>query len=311
MSATLESGAAYEATVLGFLQRQFTTPKPLRASTSQLDGQTAIVSGSNGGLGLEACRQLLERRLSHLVMAVRSQAKGEAAAKQLRQQFPDPGVSISVWALDMASYDSIRQFVEQCATLSRIDIVILNAAGVHKTYMCNPTTGHESTMQTNYLSTVLLGILLLPVLRSTRERNNDAPRPPVLSFVESDLAYSAQNTPNTTTHQGPVLAQYDDEKSFGLMSSYAASKLLLVLFVSRLAELVDPADVLINTCNPGFTRYSDLDSHAFPGLRMFMKLSRTIVGRSVEAAASVYLDATLARGAESHGSFISDWEIKP
>ncbi|KAK7738603.1 hypothetical protein SLS62_011372 [Diatrype stigma] len=306
MSSALEASASYEATLLGGLQRQFTRPKPLPANI-KLDGQTAIVTGSNSGVGLEASRQLLGLHLSHLIMAVRSKASGEAAAKQLRQQFPDPRITISVWDLDMESRDSILQFVDRCATLSRIDVVILNAAAVNTSYKPNPLTGHETTMQVNYLATALLTILLLPILKSSNRKNNSS-RPPVISLVGSDTMYSPDCFPKT---KGPVLAQYDNKEKFDFFSWYASSKLLMVFFVSRLAELVDPADVLINVSNPGFTRQSNLDRNATAGIRAVMKFFRFIIGRAVSASASVYLDATLVRGPESHGSFISDWAIKP
>lgn len=306
MSAALEADADYEATLFGALHRQFTTPKPLPAGI-KLNGQTAIVTGSNGGLGLEACRQLLSLHLSHLILGVRSQTRGEAAAKQLRERFSDPDITISVWIVDMESYDSIQQFAARCATLPRIDIVVLNAAAVSTVFKPNATTGHESTMQVNYLSTFLLGILLLPVLRASGQKNKST-RPPVLSFVGSDLAYGPQYVPKI---KDPVLPQYDNKDIFDFFSSYATSKLFLLLSVSRLSELIDPAEVLLNLSNPGFTRHSDLDRNATGIVRLGMRISRFILGRSLEAGASVYLDATLARGPESHGSFISDWAVKP
>lgn len=306
MSSTLENSASWEATLLGGIQRQFTCPNPLPANI-RLDGQAAIVTGSNGGLGLEACRQLLKHRLTHLVMAVRSKAGGEAAANQLRQEFPDPSITISVWLLNMESYDSIQNFVGQVRNLSRIDIIILNAAAVMTTATLNPSTGHESTMQVNYLSTALLAILLLPILKSSNKNNNPS-RPPVLSLVGSDLMYTPDYVPKI---KSSVLPQYDIKENFEPFASYSGSKLLLMFFVSRLAESVDPADVLINVPNPGLTRYSGLDRYASVGVRTFMKFFRLTLGRSLEASASIYLDAVLTRGPESHGSFISDWEIKP
>lgn len=306
MSSTLETGAAWEATLLGGIQRQFVSPKPTTTKI-KIDGYTAIVTGSNGGLGFEACRQLLKHGLSHLVMGVRSKAGGEAAAKQLRQEFPDPNITISVFIVDMGSYESIQHFVDQVKTLSRIDIVILNAAVVMTMYTPNPFTDHESTMQVNYLSTALLAILLLPILHSSKKNNNPS-RPPVLSFVGSDLMYTPQYAPRS---KASVLPQFDAKEKFDFFGSYSSSKLLLMFFVSRLAELVDPADVLINVANPGLTRYSGLDRYGSVGVRVFMKAMRLILGRSLEAGASIYLDAALARGSESHGSFISDWALKP
>lgn len=306
MSSALQAEAVQEGKLHAILWRQFTKPRPFPAGT-KLDGQTCIVTGSNGGVGFEACRQLLALHPSHLIMAVRSEAKGEAAAKQLRDQFPDKSISISVWTLDMASYDSIQKFVARCATLPRIDVVLLNAAGVITTFTPNPDTGHESTFQVVYLSTALLGILLIPVLKSSNARNKSA-RPPVLSFVGSDLAYSPDFVPKI---KSPVLPQFDDKDTFDYMGAYATGKMFLLFLVSRLAELVDPADVLINVSNPGLTRHADLDRDTSVFFKVVMGFFRLVIGRSLPVAASIYLDATLTRGSEAHGSFISDWAIKP
>lgn len=76
-------------------------------------------------------------------MGVRSLSKGEKVAVQLRKAFPSS--IITVLLLDMASNDSIHAFVDQCATLPRIDIVILNA-GIGATKYELSSSGHESTM---------------------------------------------------------------------------------------------------------------------------------------------------------------------
>ncbi|KAK3311367.1 uncharacterized protein B0T15DRAFT_571747 [Chaetomium strumarium] len=57
--------------------------------------------------------------LGRLILAVRSPAKGEAAAKQLRQKVRD--TQIDVWEVDMLSYASVQAFAEWCKTLSRIN----------------------------------------------------------------------------------------------------------------------------------------------------------------------------------------------
>ena len=301
MSTELESQASYEATVFGFLGRQFTRPKPLPAGI-QLTDQVAIVTGSNVGLGLEASRQLLQLGLSHLVMGVRSQVKGNAAAAQLRTAFPS--ATISVWMVDLESYDSIRAFADQCATLPRIDIAILNAGLMNTPYTIVPATKHEITMQVNYLSTALLAILLLPILRAKRVAG--AIRPPVLTLVGSDAAYGAD-----IETEGPVLPQLDKPEAFSQLPWYSKSKLLLVLFVSKLAELVSSDEVLVNMVNPGMTRGTAF-FHGVPTVLLkLVAVIQFLLARPVAVGASTYIHAAVAQGKESHGAFTSDWAIKP
>jgi NAD(P)-dependent dehydrogenase (short-subunit alcohol dehydrogenase family) len=301
MSSLLESQASFEASALGFLYRQFTKPKPLPAGTD-LKGSCAVVTGSNVGLGLEACRQLLELELSQLVMGVRSQAKGDIAASQLRKDFPL--ASITVWIVDMESYDSVQVFALQCSTLPRVDIAILNA-GLMKASFTMSTSGlHESTLQINYLSTALLAILLLPTLR--RSKLDRPSKIPVLSIVGSDMIYQAKV--ETT---GPVFQQSDTAEGYSQFSWYARSKLLLTFFLGKLAEHISPDEVLINMPNPGMTK----DTAWFRGygtiLMKMWEIAQFFLARSLQVAATTYIDAVLHQGRESHGSFTSDWTIKP
>ncbi|PTB63069.1 NAD(P)-binding protein [Trichoderma citrinoviride] len=301
MSSQLESDAPSEATTLGFLRRQFTRPKPLPADLS-LAGKVAIVTGSNVGLGFSACRQLLQLGLSHLVMAVRSQAKGDAAAAELRREFAS--ATVSVWIVDMESYDSVRAFAARCESLSRIDIVILNAGLTMAPYTVVSATGHEITLQVNYLSTALLTILLLPILKAKKIAGSS--QPPVISVVGSDAMYQSR-----VELHGPILPQFQRQDKFTQFTWYGNTKLLQALFVSKVAEFVSPRDVIVNVSNPGMTDGTEF----FRGLPAWMKkligAAQWMLARSVDVGASTYLDAVLVQGEKSHGSFTSDWTIKP
>jgi NAD(P)-dependent dehydrogenase (short-subunit alcohol dehydrogenase family) len=300
MSSKLESKASSEATFFGFLRRQFTKPKSLPPGIKLTD-HVAIVTGSNVGLGFEASRQLLQLGLAHLVMGVRSQAKGDAAAAKLQKDFPS--ATISVWLVDLESYDSVRAFTEKCAALPRIDIAILNAGLIQKEHVVVSSTKHEVTLQVNYLSTVLLAVLLLPLLKA--KKTVDAPRPPTLSIVGSDAAYNAK-----LDSKKPILPQFDDAKGSPL-PLYAISKLLLLAFVTKLAEFVNPDDVLVNISNPGMTKGTAFFT-IFPAiLQNIMAAAMLLVARSLSVGASCYVNAAIAQGKDSHGSFTSEWTIKP
>ncbi|KAF4629729.1 hypothetical protein G7Y89_g8414 [Cudoniella acicularis] len=107
--------------------------------------------------------------LSHLILAVRSQSKGETAASELRRQFPT--AQIEVWLLDLESYKSVLDFSTRCKTLPRADVAILNAGLAMKRFRLVEETKHETTIQVNYLSTALLALLLLPLLKTRDEKS--------------------------------------------------------------------------------------------------------------------------------------------
>ncbi|KIV81100.1 hypothetical protein PV11_08547 [Exophiala sideris] len=289
-----------------FIKNQFRTTiqLPTKDRYPNVKGQCGIITGSNTGLGYEASRQLLSLGLSHLVMGVRSLAKGKAAASKLRTE--NPSAKIDVWALDMESYDSIQAFVRKCNDdLPRIDMVILNAGMGAMKFNAVPATGHEKTVQVNHVSTVLLTILLLPVLRK-KSRSNGATRPPVITVVNSATAHLCK-LPNKDSR--PFLASFDDPAKFDANERYGASKLLCQLFIVKLADLVDPNNAIINMVDPGLTKGTEL-AREVPGfVAPILKLGMAVVGRPLDRAAATYVDAVLGHGKESHGCFLMNEEI--
>ena len=142
-------------------------------------GETVMITGANSGIGLACAHVLAKLRPTRIIFACRSIKKGEDAATPIREAYPS--VMIEVWELDMLSYPSIRAFAQRCATLDRLDRAILNA-GVSPGFVSKQSeTGHEETIQVNYLSTALLSILLLPILQAKREKS----RPGRLTIVGS------------------------------------------------------------------------------------------------------------------------------
>ena len=124
-----------------FCERQAGLPDGL-----DLSSQVAIITGGNAGLGYESARQLLALNVSHLILAVRSEDKGEQAATRLRQL--SPKAKIEVWKLDMCSYTSIQAFAKRVeADLTRLDIALLNAGLVKPQFDIVKETGHEETLQ--------------------------------------------------------------------------------------------------------------------------------------------------------------------
>jgi NAD(P)-dependent dehydrogenase (short-subunit alcohol dehydrogenase family) len=87
----------------------------------------------------------------------------------------------------MESYDSIQAFARRAdAELSSLDIAILNAGMQAADFNIIPSTGHEKLIQVNYLSTMLLGILLLPLLKA-----NSPLGPGRLTIINSGTARGA------------------------------------------------------------------------------------------------------------------------
>jgi NAD(P)-dependent dehydrogenase (short-subunit alcohol dehydrogenase family) len=290
-----------------FFQNQFRTKIeiPTKEKYPNVKGKYAIVTGSNTGLGFESARQLLSLGLSHLVMGVRSVEKGKAAATELHAA--NSSAKIDVWELDMESYDSVQNFVHKTRdNLSRIDIVILNAGLGPMNFTITPATGHEKAIQVNHLSTVLLAILLLPVLKSKSESG----KPPRLTIVSSVTSHLCK-FPNKD-HR-PLLPSFDDTAvtPWDASERYGVSKLLCQLFINKLAENVNPEDIIINMVDPGLTKATGLARDAKGMTALAAKMFFFVAGRPLNRGAATYIDAVLGHGKESHGCFLMNCKIAP
>ncbi|KAK7996428.1 hypothetical protein PG989_004468 [Apiospora arundinis] len=286
---------------IGFIYRQLFMHPPPVAPGNTLDGQTAIITGSNTGLGLEAARQLLQLDLSRLILAVRSRDKGDVAAGALRHEFPH--AHIEVWILDMEDPDSVSAFVVKCQTLGRIDMVILNAGVQNKDWVVSAKTGNEQTFQVNYISTVMLAVLLLPILKA---KGGPAGKPARLTVVTSTTAYFAD-----FDHEKPILPQFDEK--YDVTKWYAREKLLQMIVVRRLAALVSSDQVVINTVCPGLVGETEIwrTLNTSTVLRYLFSAYFVLFGRSLAEGASTYVHAVVVAGQESHGGFLSEWGVRP
>ena len=287
-----------------FWHNQFRAKPQWPAPQTNLSDMTAIVTGGNTGLGYETATQLLDLKLSHLILAVRSLQKGETAAANFRQLYSK--AKVEVWELDMCSYDSIQAFAGRAKSeLSRIDIVLLNAGIARLTFNKVKSTGHEEAIQVNYLSTVLLASLLLPVLKEKRLPG----RGPAHITIASAALTLAAKFPNRDSV--PLLPSFDKSENFDPREHYNSSKLLAQMFLWKLVDYVSSDDVIVNLADPAAVKGTELARDVKGALRVVLKVFNAIAGRTKRVGASCFVDAMVNKGKESHGCFIMSWEIHP
>lgn len=132
-----------------------------RADIPDQAGRVAVVTGANGGLGLETAEALAAAG-AHVVLAARSPGKTEAAVARIRAAVP--GASLSVVPLDLASQASVRVASEQILSAhDRIDLLV-NNAGVMAIPEGRTDDGFEIQLAVNHLGHFALTGLLLPAL---------------------------------------------------------------------------------------------------------------------------------------------------
>ena len=124
-------------------------------------GRTAVVTGANGGLGLETARELA-RKGARVVMAVRNQHKAQDAVTDIRVDVPD--ASLELVALDLASQASVREAAERILREhERVDLLV-NNAGVMGIRESKTVDGYEMQFGVDHLGHWTLTALLLPGL---------------------------------------------------------------------------------------------------------------------------------------------------
>lgn len=125
-----------------------------------------VVTGASSGLGLAAAKVLAETGKWHVIMACRDFLKTERAAKSAGMAKEN----YTIMHLDLASLDSVRQFVDNLRRSGRpLDVLVCNAA-VYLPNAKEPTftaDGFELSVGTNHLGHFLLSRLLLEDLKQS------------------------------------------------------------------------------------------------------------------------------------------------
>jgi retinol dehydrogenase 12 len=153
-----------------------TLPQP----NNDFTGKTIIVTGANSGLGLEAARHLVRLNATKVILAVRNKTKGQAAADDIHTSTGKSNVA-EVWELDLVSYASVQAFAERAnKELKQLHVVVQNAGILQRTFA--KAEDNEAHITVNVISTLMLGILLLPKLRETAQSTG---QDTVLTFVGS------------------------------------------------------------------------------------------------------------------------------
>lgn len=146
-----------------------TTPSVTRSAPEgkkTLRKGSVIVTGASSGLGLATAKALAETGKWHVIMACRDFLKAERAAKSA-------GIAkenYTIMHLDLASLDSVRQFVDNFRRSGRpLDVLVCNAA-VYQPTAKEPSftaEGFELSVGTNHLGHFLLSRLLLDDLNKS------------------------------------------------------------------------------------------------------------------------------------------------
>jgi NAD(P)-dependent dehydrogenase (short-subunit alcohol dehydrogenase family) len=201
------------------------------------DRRIALVTGANKGIGFETCRQLAQQGVK-VLLGARSLEKGEAAARQLREE----GLDVETVLLDITDPGQIKEVEKHLAdTYGRLDILVNNAGAKHpeeplfeSSVETISAAALRSTFEVNFFGTVQVTLALLPLIRKS-----EAGRIVNVSSMLASLAIHANP-------KHPMI----EVKPF----AYSSSKAALNQFTIHLAAALRNTSIKVNSAHPGWVR---------------------------------------------------------
>lgn len=261
-----------------------------------LTGKVAVVTGGNGGLGLETVRELA-RRGAHVVMAARNLDKAATARTAVERTVAN--ASVEVRPLDLASLASIEAFATGLVTDHPSLDLLFNNAGVMATPEWETADGFEMQFGTNHLGHFALTARLLPALLT-------APDGRVVNTTSTARFAAGPYDLDDAHHR---TADYDPWRAYGY------SKLANLQFALELDRRLRAAGASVKAyaADPGF---SDTDLQATssentdgaPRSKFFERLV-PIVGQSAASGALPQLRAGTEPGAPGGTLYRPKWVV--
>ncbi len=192
--------------------------------------RTALVTGGNRGIGLEVARQLARIGVMTAIGA-RDQAKGEAAAAELRAE----GLEPIVVQLDVTSSESVRSAVEQVLHLfGRLDILV-NNAGILK----GSTEGAAASSVTS---------VTIDEVQATLDANTVGP----LRMMQAVLPCMAKEGYGRIVNVSSDLGQLAEMG--GGFTAYRLSKTALNALTRTAAADMGQGNIKVNSMSPGWVK---------------------------------------------------------
>ncbi|XP_061185629.1 dehydrogenase/reductase SDR family member on chromosome X-like [Saccostrea echinata] len=203
-------------------------------------GKIALVTGGTSGIGFHVSLGLVSKNI-HVIMGGHNTEKGKEAIRKIREEFPN--AKVDFMHLNLASFKSIQDFVENVkARCSSIHILVNNAGVMFAPYE-ETTDSLESHFQINYLGHLYLTQSLMDILKNSG----------------TDEFYSRIINLSSVVHNVGSLnllnfgRRYSHWWEYSPHAAYSDSKLYIALSSWGLSEQLkqENSKVTVNTLHPG------------------------------------------------------------
>ncbi|MFH7028828.1 MAG: protochlorophyllide reductase [Heteroscytonema crispum UTEX LB 1556] len=244
---------------------------------------TVAITGASSGVGLYAAKALAQRGW-HVVMACRDLPKTQKAAQEVGM----PQDSYTIMHIDLASLESVRQFVKDFrASGKSLDALVCNAA-IYMPLLKEPLRspeGYELSVATNHLGHFLLCNLMMEDLKHS---SSSDPRLVILGTVThnpDELGGKIPPRPDLGNFEGFAAGFKEpismiDGKKFEPVKAYKDSKVCNVLTMRELNRRYhESTGISFTSLYPGCVAETPLFRNHYPLFqKLFPKFQKYITG---------------------------------
>lgn len=261
-------------------------------SSAHMVNKVVIVTGANGSIGFETAKDLAERG-AKVILACRNEKRGKAARDKIINTTGNKEVIYR--HLDLSSFKSIKQFVEETLKSEKEVNVIINNAAISGIGYRKTEDGLNLGMQVNYYGPFLLTGLLIPILKASK--------PSRIVNVSSFLHYFGE-------------IDFDNlnmERYWSDCLVYSNSKLFLNLMTLELSKQLKGSGVTVNALHPGVAATNIFNDIPYDVIRNFLRnvYKYMFKGAWEAAQTSIHL-AVSPEVKDISGRYFADcMEVKP
>ena len=198
-----------------------------------LEGKTALITGSNSGLGYYTAKALAEKNC-HVILSCRNPEKSIATKNKLQKLIPQ--AQLSTIEIEMSDFNKVSNKCDQISNeFDNLDLLINNAGIMHPPKTLN-SQGYEIQFAVNHLSHMLLTLKLIPLL----EKINKSRIVTVTSLAQFFGKVGWENL--------------KAEDYYNKQESYATSKLANIMFALELSQKLKEKNILSLAAHPGIAK---------------------------------------------------------
>ncbi len=207
------------------------------------DRRTALVTGSNGGVGLALAHKLAASGWRVLLHGRDPEKLARAHARM------DVGAPHEALCADLADLRAVRRLAESVRERTgRLDVLVHNA-GLLRPSLERTDAGVEMTMAVNAVAPFALTEALRPLLEATAREHGGA-----RVVTVSSEAHSGGHIPTTDSGRLAEALSGPEGGSYSSLKAYCQSKLVATTWTLELARRLDGTGVTAHACHPGVVR---------------------------------------------------------